>query len=140
MLNLPALLHVIPGAMLHDALLVVGWNVGGYEQVLQLDLACQDVNVLQQILPLPLEAALQVCCLCLLALEAALQLLQLLSLPFDFFLSSSMASDDASVCVDEFCHADLQCCLLLNEAPCSQAQKHASRRDARVSQSDLKGA
>lgn len=99
MLNLPALLHVIPGAMLHDALLVVGRNVGSYEQVLQLDLASQDVNVLQQILTLPLEAALQVCCLCLLALEAALQLLQLLPFPFHFFLSPSIAVDDAFVCI-----------------------------------------
>ena len=38
MLNLPALLHVIPGAVLHDALLMVGWNVRRNEQILQLDL------------------------------------------------------------------------------------------------------
>ena len=75
--------------MLHDALLVVGWNVGSNEQVFQLDLASQDVDILQQIFPLSLEAALQVCCFCLLALEAALQLLQLLPFPFYFFLSVS---------------------------------------------------
>lgn len=79
--------------MLHDALLVVGWNVGSNEQVLQFDLASQDVNVLQQILPLSLEAALQICRFNLLALEAALQLLQLLPFPFYFFLSSKKADD-----------------------------------------------
>lgn len=97
-LNLPALLHVIPSAMLHDALLVVGWNVGSNEQVLQLDLASQDVNVLQQILTFSLEAALQICCFCLFALEAALQLLQLLSFPVYFFLSSSKPADEACNC------------------------------------------
>ena len=75
-LNLPTLLHVIPAAMLHDALLVVWRNVGGYAQVFQLDLPGEDVDVLQQVFPLPLEAALNVCCFCSLALVAALQLLQ----------------------------------------------------------------
>lgn len=79
--------------MLHDALLVVGWNVGSNEQVLQLDLASQDVNVLQQILPLLSEAALQICRFGFLALEAALQLLQLLPFPVYFFLSSKKADN-----------------------------------------------
>ena len=83
--------------MLHDALLVVGWNIRSNEQILQLDLASQDVNVLQQILTLSLEAALQICCFCLLALEAALQFLQLLPFPFYFFLSSKTADDALQV-------------------------------------------
>ncbi len=78
MLYLPALLHVIPGAVLHDALLVVWRDVGGNQQVFQLDLPRQDVDVFQQVFPLALEAALQVCCLGLLALQASLKLLQLL--------------------------------------------------------------
>ena len=77
--------------MLHDALLVVGWNVGSNKQVLQLDLASQDVDVFQQVLPLSLEAALQICRFCLLALEAALQLLQLLPFPLYFVLTSRKA-------------------------------------------------
>lgn len=85
-LNLPTLLHVIPSAMLHDALLVMRGNVGRYEQVFQLDLPRQDVDIFQQIFPFALEAALQVCGLCFLALEASLQLLQLLPLLFHFFL------------------------------------------------------
>ena len=44
---LPALLHVIPGAVLHDALLMMGRNVGSDQQVLQLDLSCQNVDVFQ---------------------------------------------------------------------------------------------
>ena len=79
--------------MLHDALLVVGWNVGSNEQVLQLYLASQNVNVFQQVLPLSLEAALQICRFCLLALEAALQLLQLLPFTFYFFLSAEKADN-----------------------------------------------
>lgn len=46
-LYLPALLHVVPGAMLHDALLMMGGDVGSDQQVLQLDLSCQDVDVFQ---------------------------------------------------------------------------------------------
>ena len=91
MLNLPALLHVIPGAMLHDALLVMSGDVGGNQQVLQLDLPCQDVDVLQQVLPFALEAALKVCCLRPLALQASLQLLQLLAFLLYFFLLRSEA-------------------------------------------------
>ncbi len=83
-LYLPALLHFIPSAMLHDALLVMRRYVGSYQQILQLDLPCKDVNVFQQVLPFALEAALKVCRLCLLALEAALQLFKLL--PFLFYL------------------------------------------------------
>ena len=86
MLDLPTLLHVIPAAMLHDALLVMWRNVGCYEEVFQLDLSSEDVNVLQQVFPLPLEAALKVCCLCSLALVAALQLLQLALLLLNFVL------------------------------------------------------
>ncbi len=85
-LYLPALLHFIPSAMLHNALLVTRGYVGSYQQVLQLDLPCKNVNVLQQILPLALEAALKVCRLCLLALEAALQLFELLPFLFHLFL------------------------------------------------------
>lgn len=88
MLNLPALLHIIPSAVLHDALLVVGRDVRSDEKVLELDLAGQDVNVFQQVLPFPLEAALQVCHFCPFALETALQLLQLFPFGFYFFLSA----------------------------------------------------
>ena len=86
-LDLPALLQVIPGAVLHDTLLMVSWDVGRNQQVFQLDLACQNVNVFQQIFPFPLKAALKVCCFRLLALAAALQFLQLLPLLLYFFLS-----------------------------------------------------
>ena len=86
MLNLPTLLHVIPAAMLHDTLLVMWRDVGCYEEVFQLDLSSEDVYVLQQVFPLPLKAALKVCCLCSLALVAALQLLQLALLLLDFVL------------------------------------------------------
>ena len=86
MFNLPTLLHVVPAAVLHDALLVVWGNVGCYEQVFQLDLLCEDVYVLQQVFPLPLKAALKVCCLCSLALVATLQLLQLPVLLLHFLL------------------------------------------------------
>jgi len=79
-LYLPALLHFIPSAMLHDALLVMRGYVGSDQQVLQLDLPCKNVNVLQQVLPFALEAALKVRRLCLLALEAGLQLFKLLPL------------------------------------------------------------
>ena len=87
-LNLPTLLHFIPAAVLHDALLVMRGNVRCNEEVLQLDLPGEDVYVLQQIFPLPLEAALQVGCLCPLALVAALQLLQLALLLLHFLLCS----------------------------------------------------
>ncbi len=85
-LYLPALLHFIPSAMLHDALLVMRGYVGSDQQVLQLDLPCKNVNVLQQVLPFALEAALKVRRLCLLALEAALQLFKLLPFLFHLFL------------------------------------------------------